>query len=264
MARVRIRADVQQAVDSHVRYMAAHYDPTVPRSVWELASEDPSMSGYTGADDWERIRAAGNTLVGANSHGAWLHASLYVPENRDGPGWAEVVDEEMTHFIYRQKHLQPSSYGVGLAVGGPWRYSFDLYTFPAAERLSRPVVYPVDGQTDVPTSTWNPWALEGYEVPEGEHGYHITVTVGSHNGGSWTDANPYGLSASELELVDESGSPVEFWLVTPDSFTPGPFLYSVAVVPKQPLEPDTTYTFTGRVSWQEFTNKVETTFTTGS
>lgn len=259
--KIRVNYDVQKSVENHVLYMEAHYDPSLPWSAGELSSEDPAKSLFTGENDYARIVALGDTVVSVGTHGAWFHPTTDIPEDRGPFGWADVVDLEMSHFIFRQKHLQPSSFGVGMAVAGPWRYAFDLYQFPSSEAVNRPVVYPVDGQVDVPTSTFNPWESD---LPAGQHGYHITVTVGGIEGESWLDQNPYGLTSSELELVDEDGEPVEFWLITPNSLAPGPFLYSIALVPKQPLEPNTTYSFSGRVAWQGLDKKVETTFTTGS
>jgi hypothetical protein len=262
MSKVRLQRDIMHAVTDHAAYMTLHLDPTQPLTLDDLILENPNREGFTGVNDFDRVAARGNSVINGFSHGAWVHATSDVPEDRSAQGWADLVDAESDHFIYRQKFLQPSSWGVGLAVDGDWRYSFEVYDFPADERVTRPIVWPVDGQTDVPTTSFNYWQIEGYEVPYGATGYHITVTVGSLDGGSWVDVNPYGLRSSEARLVDASGDDVEFWLVTPESVTPGAFLYSIAAVPKEPLEAGTEYTFSVHLDWQDFSKDVETTFIT--
>ncbi|MFT7521014.1 MAG: hypothetical protein ACI9MC_003165, partial [Kiritimatiellia bacterium] len=141
--RVRVQRDIQEGVTGHVAYMDLHYDPNAPWNVGMVSSEDPASEGFTGVNDYERTD---NSLISGTSHGAWFHASTLIPPTRDAAGWATAVDEEMRHFIFRQKMLQPSSWGVGLASSDMWRYSFELYRFPADERTERPIVYPIDGQ----------------------------------------------------------------------------------------------------------------------
>lgn len=260
MGKVRIEKHIQEATVNHASYLTMNFDPSLPWDASELELEDPSKEGFTGVDGFQRIDR--ESYVNATSHGAWTHTDRSIPADRSPSGWAAVVDEEMHHFIFRQKFLQPRSWGVGLAVDGMWRYSFEVYNFPADSHVNKPVVYPRNGQVDVPTTSYNYWGFDGYEIPEGDTGFHITATVGSIQGGTWLDMNPYDLVASNVNLTDEQGADLEFWLITPDSVTPGPFLYTVAVVPKAPLAPSTTYTMTAQIDWVDGTKMVETTFTT--
>ena len=260
MGKVKVQKDIQESVTNHTAYLTKHFDPTLAWSSIELSLEDPSLDGFTGVDDYDRISE--HSYVNSTSHGAWVHASLEIPAERNAAGWASIVDEEMHHFVYRQKFLQPASWGVGLAVDSVWRYSFEVYRFPADSQVTRPVLYPVDGQVDVPTTSDNFWDIDGYDVPIGTHGFHITATVGSMQGGSWTDPNPYDLFATDTTLTDGNGNDIDFWLITPDNATPGAFLYSIAVVPKEPLEPSTQYTMTSHIEWLDGSKDIETTFTT--
>jgi len=246
----------QTAAVRHVSYMIVNEETT--------AGEDPSRSGYTGADPFERLADAGSTDV--TSANSLLWHSVFGPAFDPYPAEpVERVDRWMSDPLFRQALLQPSIRAAGYsqrdvdADDGLPGYSEMLVIaeLPPSERSNRPIVYPVDGQDDIPPS-WIP-EYDGGITAGATVGYPITVTVGD-DGALPYDENPPDLRAVNATLTGPSGDvTLKTWGVENTIFD---MPYTVSFIPYEPLESNAEYTFEARVNWSGKYEDVTSTFHT--
>jgi hypothetical protein len=254
----RIDKHVQEAATAHADYLVENGIPM------DWASEDPSLPGFTGRDDWERLAAAGQDDVSYESTGIWV---LLISEEVDfypAETMPERIDLWMGDPYLRQIVLQPSMEAVGLAHVEDLWYGTVVYALPPDQHGGSPLVYPSDGQTEVPTS-WTPVGIANDGLAPGVPiGFPITVTVSGDEEDWYGAANEFNLQVASPILEGPDGEvPARF--IGAGTVEPTPFPYTATLVPDAPLAPDTEYTFTATVTWGEDLDKdVEVTFRTAS
>lgn len=252
---------VQEAAENHLEYLALH-------KPWEngksFTQEEPGKPGYTGADIFERMDYLNFQFGDITGWGVWEWVWLPddLPDDR-------LLDFYMPDPVWRQVFLQPDWRNAGYAramddTGVDLAYGTVFYAFPTSERENAPIVYPRDGQVDVPWSyrSTNPgdtfFAL-------GEVGFPITATFSDSTVLKFDpgQANPYDIQLRTAELRGPDG-PIELDIVLPPGERVGGVLrYTLIAVPLDPLAPDTSYTFEAEVSWGDARKKtLQTTFRT--
>lgn len=152
-------AQVEQAAQAHSHFMA-----TTPQTMcWPGVHQEveSGCAGFTGINSWDRMTTAGY---------AWMQASEVI--NWDSTTQA-AVDAWMWTVYHRQPFLNwklvDMGYGTehGPLGSGQANHNDINFATPRAGRTgdqpAGPVVFPVPGQTDVPTA-FNGW-LEGPTPP---------------------------------------------------------------------------------------------------
>lgn len=239
----------QKATTRHVTYMLINEVAT--------SDEDATRSGYTGADVWARLADAGSTDVTSTNSLLWYGVL--------GPGVDPYpadpvarVDAWMAEPLVRQVFLQPALRAAGYAYRDGYTELVVLADLPPSQHTNAPIVYPVDGQTDVPPS-WTPVTDETF--PAGQAvGYPITVTVGD-DGELDADENPPDLRIISATLTGPEGEvATRIWGA---GNTPYDMPYTAALLPYEPLTPDADYSLAARVTWLDRFEDVDITFHTG-
>ena len=282
--RARMHPAITEASNRHAAYLEQHvfledrvvrppdeapyYDVTLD----EARAEDPGLDGFSGRDSDERFRAAGFPLD-YQSYFIW---DLVQYEFDETMPREELVDEQMHDPYLRDVLLAPGWRGGGLAEGdgalGRFLWVNSLLFFPSNVRALNPVVYPVDGQTDVPLDfstvrflpPWDQFLVDlGDNRFRGERvGYPITITFGSND----LSPSPENLTGAQLLSAEIRGpdGPIEHVEVFPGPHESGFNAATIALVPTEPLLPDTTYEVEATVSSVSITSKrIQLSFTTG-
>ena len=123
------------------------------------------------------------------------------------------------------------------------------------------IIYPVDGQVDVPPSFQSDWETPDPAPDHGEVGIPITVTVAAEDMGT-DDADPYDTRLLAATLEDEDGTELAVLLGDPGQ---DEYLYQmVMMIPVEPLKPETSYSATMTVLWDGEETLFTSTFTTSS
>ena len=263
--KTNINDDIVSAMDAHSQYLALNWDSIVVGNL-SVHEEVVGNPGYTGVDMFERMTAQGWTMPAQEHH---VFTLVDIKESASMPSWA-VIDRYVHEPYFRQILMQPgvldAGYGefdefVGLTMVSEW---------PASTPLGRPIVWPVDGQTNVPpsyfTGSFNSLDGERYDnlEPWKQYGYPITVTLGADTSNGTPLSDPNSLSLAVLSHTFTGPDGVEnTTVVTPDS-TQLPFPSSVMVVPDSPLRENTQYTLDITVSVVGREIEATTTFTTGT
>ena len=211
-------AALDRASEAHAWYTVFNFaQPSL--SGLGIHKEDPSLPAFVGDNPVVRDIAAGyrgNRGSEVINHVFTAQAAVAV--------WVDSVyhrfpllDAEATGGGYGEAQvgtLVVSVMDIGLA--GPGH--------------SQPLVYPADGQKDVPA------AFVGNEVPDPAPqgtqypvGYPITLVTGSGS----------NLSVSSVKLTGPGGAGVEAFLLEPGQQVD---TGEVAILPKEPLKPGATYT----------------------
>jgi hypothetical protein len=190
------------------------------------------------------------------------------------PSGAAAVDYLMKDPQFRQSGLQPSwldgayaeidlspewfaAAGVDpLPTSGKAYYLATIYTEPHIEHADSPVVYPKEGQTDVPL-----WAFTHSPSLErlgefSQTGYPITFTMGAIDPANYfeIDFNQYRADILNLSLIDQTGALVDTALLMPGdelngSLPDGKWLRTtIGAYPLAPLAPSTRYTLSAEIS----------------
>lgn len=148
---------------------------------------------------------------------------------------------------------------MGFGSAGGYAAMSVVWDCPGVSRLA--VVYPVDGQVDVPTS-FNSNAEIPDPAPEyGVVGYPITVTVGAPMASADT-TDPYELRLLAWSLRGPGGEEIE--VLAGDPSTDEHLSNMVVLMPAQPLQSNTAYQAVLSVAWVGEEEELETRFTTGS
>ena len=235
LRRLVVDDDLQAAAEGHLRWMITNNRVT---SVQEEGTDD-----FTGTTPLARIEATDYPMDLAD-YGYW-----YGDLTASSDDQLELIDHWMASPYSRQFVLQPDQRHMGVALREGLVASLGTYDNPPIEHSTRPVVYPVDGQREVPPDY--PWLGAHTEdgVPRSQPlGYPITVTVGSaayeRHGRS---PDPYDLVVGGAVLTGPAGD-VALHALTHD-LTPFDLTYTAAFFPLEPLEADASYRFTATVSW---------------
>lgn len=208
-------------------------------------SEQAGKPGYTGDQVWDRAEAAGRALKAGESIGEVIS---------QGTSPSEAVDGWMNSVYHRTPFASPEWIAAGFGQAGNYSSMTTLQAFPNS--FEEAVIYPVNGQIDVPASF-----SSDQEYPDPAPGADlvgppITVTFASseyRGGQNWFDAQlvsatltgPDGDEALITLVPDE-----DEWLGT-----------MIALLPERPLTPGATYTAAVSVTWAGGAEELSTTFT---
>jgi hypothetical protein len=222
---LRLQAGLTRGCDLHALYLAKNEPLGLSAHL-----EDPKATGYTE----EGARAGKRSVI-----------SPFAPHETP----LEAVESLMATLYHRVGLLHPALADTGIG----WAYRRDGLGFLVmdvggsdgkADPKVWPVVYPVNGQQEVPLD----FALGSKEVPNPipddgrEAGYPVTIQVPERKGRGFD---------GEARLFSGS-TEVEAWVSTPDNPAradwPQPGV--LCLIPKQKLKPKTTYTvrFSDRIS----------------
>jgi hypothetical protein len=260
--RANIHRRINDAAAAHASYLTENQVLSTTGQ-WNL--EVAGEPGFTGADAFERLQDAGYLGLDPSSAFVWEVLTLV----SDVDSYGSHIDELMLDPFVRDVLLAPAWEGAGYAEGsdpafGEFAYWNIVLYFPSGARSTRPVTYPQDGQTEVPTS-WSPAdpsdpALLGIPALAG---FPITLTFGSSQI-STNGTNPLNVLVSGSTLLGPEGE-VEHQILLPGVYSLGVNWSTAILVPTQPLQPDTTYELAARVTWIDRpTGKdIELSFTTG-
>ena len=252
LPQANIRKEVSEAAEAHAAYLAQNgIGPDWP-------NETIGLPGFTGQTSFDRIEAAGFPVDVAATF-LW---EVLVPTDVDVPR-GEVVDGYMHDPLVRDVLLAPGWLGGGYAEldapDGRWAYFHAVLSLPSNANANRPIVYPADGQLDVPISV----SGGGLTGAAPLTGYPITLTFGSTSSDP-NLPNPLGVTVIASVITGPSG-PVAHTVYLPATYDGWGRNYSTAILlPTDPLEPNATYTVGAEVSWvSDPSKKLEWTFTTG-
>jgi len=195
-------------------------------------------------------------LPGATPEGAACgeHAVLY-PNVAD---LREAVHAWMATIYHRRPIVSPQILRVGIGsypLPVPGRLAAALqFVYAPADPATFPIIYPADGQLDVPidfrSEAPNPIPPGGSATP----GYPITLYF-----------PPYDpLTGASATLTDGAGDPVPFYFSSPEK-PASPYtdqFGTIGLIPEQTLRPDARYTATITATWRGKTGTWTTTFST--
>lgn len=257
--RGKLHPKVTEAVEAHAFYLEQN---GIPADWWLEAS---GSTGYTGATSYDRLERT-EYLAPDSTVQTFVWEVLGYADTDDA---GATVDDDMHNPFFRDVYLAPGWMGAGYSEGtdpaaGTFFYSNVVLRFPSGSRTSKPVVYPQDGQIDVPVSWVNPFAgdptLPGVPAVTG---YPVTFTAGSSIE-SFSENNPLSMLVAASTITGPQG-PVEHVVVVPASHPWGATWSTVILFPAEPFAASTSYTVDITMSWNTQPSRDETlTFTTGT
>ena len=235
-------SQVNTATQSHAEYMSGAGKISHQQS--------QGRAGYTGEWVWDRIAAEGRPIVGGEMVSEVVSS---------GYGPAEAVDGWMQTVYHRMPFTLPLWVEVGFGQSGKYSSMTFVSEFPDGPRQG--IIYPVDGQSDVPPSFQSDWEWPDPAPDHGEVGMPITVTVADETMGT-DDQDPYDTRLIYATLMDEAGTELEVLLGDAGD---DEYLYQMAMmIPVEPLTPGAAYVATMIVSWMGEEETFTSTFTTAS
>lgn len=204
-------------------------------------AEDPSLPGFVGSNSILRDRAAGY----AGDRSAEVINHVFTPQA------AVAVWQHSVYHRYPLLGANSRAAGYGEADIGPLAVAvMDIGVAAGSE--PDPVVYPVEGQRDVPA------AFTGNEIPDPAPqgtryptGYPVTLQTGISD----------GLAIASARLTGPDGKEVAAWTLEPNKQVDG---NEWCLLPQQPLHPGQSYTVevAGTIDGRQFTRRW--TFTTAA
>ena len=163
----------------------------------------------------------------------------------------------MGSVYHRIPFTQP--YWVEAGFGLTDRFGAMAIVTPYPDGPRTAVMYPVDGQTDVPVDFNSDWEIPDPDPDRGVVGYPITVTVSAENAGPSME-DPYNLRLLDAVLLGPDGDEVEVIAVDPSDDV---YLFTMAAMwTTEPLLPNAEYEATMTVEWDGETETMVTVFTT--
>ncbi|MGB0639263.1 MAG: CAP domain-containing protein [Myxococcota bacterium] len=237
-----LHPQLDEATQQHANYMASHNTMT--------HSQDASKSGFTGEWVWDRIEAAGYSLVGG---AAWMEV---VSVGYDPAG---AVDGWMGTVYHRIPFTQ--AVWTELGFGQEGAYSAMTFVTPYPDGVHQAVGFPVDGQSDVPVDFDSDSEYPDPAPDHGTVGYPITVTVSGVDVTGPED-NPYELELIDAVLWGPGGEELDVLTADPNTDI---YLYQMAsMLPIEPLEPGVEYEAEMTIRWDGDEETVTTLFTTAN
>lgn len=213
---VAIDPALSKGCAAHAEYLVTNVAHSSTQGLG-LHSEDPKLPGYT--KEGERAGKASVIFLGLEGVDAV-------------EGW---IGSLLHRIPLMQSRLR--KVGYGLARGGPANVTvvLDALNGLGPGKDAAVVIYPADGQTDVPLG-FSPEIPDPIpESPDKKAGYPVTATFAE--GALVKDA--------KASLKDAAGNEVPFWLSSPEKPAAADYQRnSVGIIPKQPLRPATAYTVT--------------------
>lgn len=247
--RADIDKRVTEAVVSHATYLSVNQVMSTG-APWQ--SESASVGGYTGDSATARLVASGFLIEGVSDAFVWeLLLTGFEDRTR-----TELVDELMIDPIARDALLAPAWEGSGYEpftdpVAGAFAYANIVLAYPSGSHTTRPIVYPQDGQTDLPTS-WPGASVAGFG---GATGFPITFTMGSSQIVA-ASTNPLEVRVLGSTITGPSG-PVPHTVLLPGPYASGVNWSTAVLVPTDPLEPDSVYTVEAELAWIDVASHTE-------
>jgi len=218
---------LDEAAQSHADYMSRNNTVT--------HQQIAGTGGFTGEWVWDRFEAAGYPIQNGNSWGEVVAYGYEDPADAID-GWVETVYHRIPYTTPDWRELGYGQSGLYSAMGFVTRY-------PAQQ--SSAVLYPVQGQLDVPPTFQSD---EEWPDPAPDHslvGMPITVSVGAEDATN-SQQNPYQLVLNEASLSGPDGD-LEFLALEPDNDS---WLFNtIALVPVEPLQPGSRYEGMLDISW---------------
>jgi len=206
--------DLSRGCAAHADYLVKNVDQPSAQGLG-LHSEDPRLPGYS--KEGER---AGKAAV------------IYL-----GKEGVDAVDGWMGSLLHRIPLLQSRlrKVGYGVARGGPAKSTavFDVTNGMGPGRDARFVIYPADGQKDVPLAFEEEIPDPIPESADRKAGYPVTVIF----------AEGALVKDVKASLKDAEGKEVAIWLSTPEKPAAADYQRNtVGLIAQEPLKPSTTYT----------------------
>jgi len=218
---------LDDAAQSHADYMADHDMIT--------HQESSSKTGFTGEWVWDRMETVGYPVEAGF---AWSEVVSY------GFDAEAAVDGWMGTVYHRIPFSQPVWTDVGFGLTGD--YAAMAFVTPYPDGVHEAVLFPVDGQADVPTSFDSDTETPDPAPAHGVVGYPITVTVGGENPtGPFED--PFNLRLLDASLWESDGGEVD--VITMDPTTDDSLYVMAAMIPVEPLSANTEYEAEMTVEW---------------
>lgn len=243
--RARLGLDPAALDDAVLAASQAHADYMAEADTLAHEESDTSNSHYTGEWAWDRVEAAGYRSDGVVAE---VVAEGYSP--------SEAVDSWVNSVYHRIPFTMPEWTAVGF--GQSERFCAMTFLTPFPEGSPAAIIYPADGQSEVPTTF-----LSDQEYPDpapdtNAVGSPITVTVGG------PDAEIIGQNRYDLQLVDATltgpDGDVDVIVLVPDD---DPYLFNtLALVPEAPLDAGASYTAAISVTWSSGEATLSSTFLT--
>lgn len=231
---------LDDATQAHADYMATN-------GILEH-QEEVGNAGFTGVGVWDRLEAAGYPLEPGTS---WSEVVA------EGEGPVGSVDRWLNSVYHRIPFTMASWIGVGFGQAEVYSSMTFVAEYPAGRRVA--VLYPADGQTDVPWSFDSDTEFPDPAPNHGVVGPPITVTVGEAMV-SGPATNPHELELISARLVGPDGE-LALETLTPDE---DEFLgFALAAIPVEALQPLTDYEVEMVVSFEGGEETLTGTFTTG-
>lgn len=239
----RVTRAVQASAAQHAAYLAARplgeEDGTRAR---RLRQDDADAEDFVGTTPADRLEASG--------------ASSGTRNERLG-SWGIVVDRGPDAMIAipwaREPLLQPRWNGLGLAPLDPPDGSFEAYAevlapVPAGRFGARPIVYPRDGQGDVPTDYDPSVGLPFDPLDDRDlRGFPITITFDA--GDDQVGLNPLGIALTDVVLEGPDGPVPATVLVPGDGGGLSQHRTTAIVSADAPLQPDARYELRAQATW---------------
>lgn len=211
---VAVDPALSKACAAHAEYLVRNADHPSTRGLG-LHSEDPKLPGYS--KEGERAGKASVIFVGLEG--------------------VEAVDGWMASLLHRIPLLQSrlKKVGYGAARGGPAGVIvvLDALNGMGVGKDAPVVLYPADGQRDVPRAFCPEIPDPIPESPDKKAGYPVTLIF----------AEGALVKDVKASIRDGAGNDVPCWLSTPEKPAAADYQRNtVGLIPKEPLRPSTTYT----------------------
>ena len=255
----RIVTNITEAAENHAYYLEQNQVLTNDPYNWPY--EYAGGVGFTGEDSFARLDASQYFVETTATAFVWEVLILV----EDDFSYEQLIDDYMVDPFFRDAFLAPSWEGGGYGEGtdptwGRFGYMNIVLYFPSGSRTTRPVVYPQDGQVDVPTTWVRTFEDAAMDLPV-ETGMPISFTVGSAR--ITSGINPLEVNVKSSSIRGPSGE-LEHQVLLPGYYAGGVNWSTAILVPVQPLEPNTTYDVEVELSWiDQNSRKEELSFTTG-
>ena len=204
------------AAEGHVAYYDLNEgDPAL--AGMGLHQQQPGAPGFTGASFDDRARAAG-------------YSGTAVTENAGFGGLEFAIEWAINTVNHRLPLIHPSALDMGFAESSESGFNIvDVGMTLEAVTIPLPSVYPADGATAVPRS----WGRRRNAEPGSRHSpdrsaIRSLLPSPFRSTVEWTSFQLAGPNNQPLAI----SSPIKSWM------------NAAAVIPHQPLKPETTYTAT--------------------
>lgn len=211
---------LHNAAQAHSNYIAAN-------GSGESHNETPGKTGFTGSSPSDRVRFAG--------YDGSAGEVISFTNNVNNTGMKMLIDAPYHRILL----LDPTAAEIGVGVKAERSgNTVSNIGFSREAKAQSITVYPYDGQTEISTA-WLALESPNPLAPFGKEGATVGYPI--------SIAASYGtLEAISASITDESGQSIDYYKT---DHTNGQSNKSVFLIPKKPLQPNTTYTvsFTGRM-----------------